>query len=290
MSTTSAVKEQRQSPTDAQPTRCHPNPRDATCSSERHGGADEGKVSASVQERIRLTLLLACLGTVMIVFLATRTSVLQGAAGHAAVAYAGTCTAVEPSVANVGVWQLAELRAGLAVLSGPLRGRPYAEGTVRSENAWTDNEPGPVGSRSTNASLGAGYELRWWARNGDDMVADVFVFPGEREAQDFLRLATDARCRRDAVEAGATSPPGARNLRWVNPDDVSEDDAYMQRGRRVYRIADVLPQRTGKPPGDGRQRAALRLVDIIACVMPGAECRLGTHRPAPGSGTRALSV
>ena len=143
---------------------------------------------------------------------------------------------------------------------------------------------------SANASLAAGYEIRWWARNGDDIAADVFVFPGSRQAQDFLGLATDAHCRQAGTVTEAHGPPGVRNLSWVNPDRVSENDAYLQRGKRVYRIVDVRPQRSGKPPSSRQQRIAFLLVDILACLLPEAECRARPYQVVPDSRPQVVTA
>jgi hypothetical protein len=246
-------------------------------------------VSVSAHKRVRLAVLLTCLGALVLYALATRTDLLHGDEGVAqgsAVTGLGVCSGRTPSVVNVGLWQLAELRASLLQVSVLIGGRRYAEGAVSGENAWSDEPPQSVGSSA--ASLSGGYEVRWWASNGDDVVADVFQFAGPRQARGFFRSATNPRCR----YSGTVSVPPwllvARNLVWVNPDRFTQEDVYVVRGSRVYRIADVRA-RNGRRPRLER-RIAFLIVDSLACILPEADCRTTGYRARPRSGPRSLTA
>jgi hypothetical protein len=248
-------------------------------------------VSAPAHKRVRLAVLLACLGALVLYMLTMRTDVLhpeEGVAQGSAAAGPGGCAAKTPSVVNVGLWRLAELRAGLLAVSVPIEGRRYAEGAVTAENAWSDNNPQTVGSSPSAASLSGGYEVRWWASNGDDLVADVFQFAGPRQARRFFGWAASPRCR----DAGAVSAvpwlSAARNLVWVNPDRFTQEDVYVVRGSRVYRISDVRA-RNGRRPSIER-RIALLIVDSLACILPEADCRTTGYRAGPRSEPRSLTA
>ncbi|HEY7829659.1 MAG TPA: hypothetical protein VIC06_03745 [Solirubrobacteraceae bacterium] len=242
------------------------------------------------ERRIRLTLLLACLGALAFAFLATRTDLLKAAGGPPTVAHGAGCAGAAPPVAHVAASQLPELRARLARLGTPLHGRVYAEGAITGENAWSDNTPLSMSSQPASASLAAGYEMRWWARNGDDVAADVFVFSGPGEAQAFLGLAASTRCHAGSSARDASWPPNAHNLTWINPDRFSEEDVYLLRGRRVYRVVDVRPQKPASQPRRRQQRIAFLIVDTLACLLPEAECRLGDYRIAPRTRTPVLTA
>ena len=93
-----------------------------------------------------------------------------------------------------------------------------------------------------------GYEMRWWAPNRDDVVADVLRFSGPAQARLFLARAVSARCRDTARLAPARWPAAARNLRWINPDAFAQADVMFARGPRVYRVAIVQPGRAAQAP------------------------------------------
>ena len=155
-------------------------------------------------------------------------------------------------------------------------GRLYEEGTITASNAWTDNSPGPLPLAPT-APRPAGYEMRWWAPNHDDIVADVFEFAGPRQAQEFLAQASSTRCRNSAKQTTALWPAQARNLLWLNPDGFYQEDVLFARAQRVYRVAAVLPGTAAgaKPRRRALHRAFLR-VDVLACLLPDAGCTIAS--------------
>lgn len=215
----------------------------------------------------RLTLLLACLAGAVIAAVTTgvfsRSSTVE--------APVSACLSPDrPEVSRVAPSALGPLRESVARVLPERLGRLYEEGTVDSANAFNDNVPLPPTVSPTERRPG-GYEVRWWAPNGDDVVADVFVFPSAREAQRFLGQAASTHCRLRSRAAGAPFPPDSRNLTWVNPDNVTEADVYLLRGARVYRVADVPANQRGHSP-DRSITHAFATVDTLACLLPAAHC------------------
>jgi hypothetical protein len=177
-----------------------------------------------------------------------------------------------PEVVHVTPSQLGDMREEVARVLPERVGRLYEEGTVRASAAWSDEDPSPPATSPT-ASRPAGYEMRWWAPNGDDVVADVLVFASPSRARRFLVLASSTRCREHAVGAATTRPPLARNLSWLNPDGALQADMFMVRGARVYRVADAP---AGGSPEEVRSSGGLRhafaTIDVLACLLPSAHC------------------
>jgi hypothetical protein len=185
-----------------------------------------------------------------------------------------------PAVGRVPPRELGPLRAAVARVVPQRVARLYEEGTVSSRSAWSDAEPdGPPVSPSAPRS--AGYEMRWWAPNGDDIAADVFLFAHAREARRFLALAASPRCRRSARVEPTLQPPLSRGLRWLNPDEAAEADLYLLRGRRVYRVVDVPSGQRGRTLTTGRLRRALLTVETLACLLPDARCAIGGGQGVP---------
>ncbi len=218
-------------------------------------------------ERVRLPVLLGCLGVLVVYVLTARTGVLRASA------VAECPSESAPHVIAATAADLSGLRASVARVMPQRIGRLYEDGTIEASNAWSDNSPSPPPLLST-APRPAGYEMRWWAPNGDDIVADVFVFAGPRKAQEFLAHAASARCRPYGRQTPAPWPAQAHNLRWVNPDGFAQEDVLFARGPRVYRVADV-------PAGQGRAelRTASWRVDTLACLLPDAGCALSPYPP-----------
>ncbi len=218
---------------------------------------------------VRLGILLACLAGLVAYLL------LSGGAGRAhrastpsTLACAGSGT---PKVLSVAPGALGALRQSVArVLPGRV-GRLYEEGTISGSNFWSDEPPtGPAVSAS--ARRHAGYEMRWWAPNGDDLVADVLVFASSRQAGEFMQRAAERRCGHLLLSGAAERPPQGRNLAWTNPDGVAEADVYLARGRRVYRVGDVPAGQQQQRPSGARLRRTMAAVDTLACLLPGAHC------------------
>jgi hypothetical protein len=227
--------------------------------SEEHG--DRGRRHA--WRTVRLGVLLACLAG-LIAYL-----VWPGASTPKLAACVGGRGA--PEVRRVSASYLSGLRESVARAVPERLARLYEEGTIGSSSAWNDEEPSPP-TVSPAAKRPAGYEMRWWAPNGDDIAADVLSFSSTREAERYFDLAGSESCRVHARRHPPAGPPRVSNLTWLNPDGAAEADVYMRRGSRVYRIADAP---AGQHHGTVRAGALTRTVatiDALACLLPGAHC------------------
>ena len=174
---------------------------------------------------------------------AVRTSVFgtTGATAGGGAGLVANCPSQSvPSVEDVSRATLRGLREDLrGVMFGRER-RLYEQGVASSSDAWSDSEPGKHTSLPKSASDPGGYEMRWWSAGNDDVVADVFVFADTSWARDFFERASSTRCRTASMALATSSPPGERNLVWRNPDNLAQEDVYLLRGQRVYRVAVVL--------------------------------------------------
>ncbi len=179
-----------------------------------------------------------------------------------------------PELTAVAPGEVAALRAGLrrVVFFAPGL-RPYEEGPAQASFAWSDAEPGHHGSVPSVPRQPGGWEMRWWMPTRDDVVADAFVFGEEEEAREFVRRATATGCRPAGRSRAAPVPRGARDLGWVNPEGFAQEDAYLRRGRRVYRISVVRPGSEGRPTRAER-RTGWEIANALACALPGAGCPL----------------
>ena len=176
-----------------------------------------------------------------------------------------------PTVLSVAPQELGRLRASVVRALPQRVGRLYEEGTVTGSNVWSDSSPsGPTVVPTTRRP--GGYEMRWWAPNGDDLVADVLVFANSATAARFMEQAAAGRCGHGALASTTTTPPQGRNLAWLNPDHVTETDVYLARGTRVYRVADAPAGQAQGSLSPARIRRALVLVDTLACLLPAAHC------------------
>ncbi len=228
----------------------------------------------------RSGVLLVALGASVLAVPGMRTTVLglNNGGGQAGAFGIGCPGYGAPEVASVSSSDLAQLGDGLSRVLTPGAGQLYEQGIVAANSVWSDNSPmpfRPVSSLSTPQP--AGYEMRWWARSRDDIVADVYEFATPRQAQTFLRRATDVHCRQDGAMHAASFPPQARNLRWVNPDSFIEEDVLFTRGRRVYRVVDVRPEQRHPVRAPRTERdIATSTVDTLACALPIALCPVRT--------------
>ena len=190
----------------------------------------------------RLAVLLVCLAVAATGLLASRTRASSAPGEGPAQANVGCSLGPLPPLAKVDFQQLVDLRAGLLGVMAEVGGRRYVGGTVTPDDMWSDDPPQPLSSlRSSDGRWPGGYEIRQWAPTGDDTAADVLLFTSASQAGMFFDEAASARCHRAAEVMSAPSPPAARNLVWVNPDGPTEEDVFVLRGRRLYRVVDVRP-------------------------------------------------
>ena len=200
--------------------------------------------------------------------------------GNGGATASASCVPTTPPLESVPLGTIADLRAELRTVMAPLALNPYAWGIVSPDGAWLDNTPLNLhASQLTDQRWPASYEIRSWtpdpqlAPRQDDVAADVFMFASPGQARRFFTEASGARCHRDGVERPTSRPPQGRDLTWVNPDGVAQDDVFLLRGRRVYRVTVVRPQvRMTTAP---ERQAGTALANGLACALPGAGCRHG---------------
>jgi hypothetical protein len=173
----------------------------------------------------------------------------------------------------VGFGQVMALRRSLLPLIEPLSRRRYAWGTPSPDVAWTDDAPAGLGSsRSSGGRWPASYEMRVWVANRDDVAVDVFLFATERQAAAYFAEATSPRCHLAAREVPASSPPRGRNLIWTNPDGPTQQDLFLLRGPRVYRIADVRALRGHPRPASVETGIGVHVANTLGCALKDAGC------------------
>jgi hypothetical protein len=226
------------------------------------------------QRRFRLPLLLGCLGLTLSALIATGSLQSAGSAPSRR-----ACVPTPPPLPSVRLSTLVELHASLLGVMKPLARARYSWGTVLPEDAWSDNYPRSLAaSRQAGRLWPASWEMRSWtsdpqlASAQDDVVADVFLFAEERQARRFFAEATSDHCRSDGPARPASEPPRARNLVWVNPDHAIQDDVFLLRGLRVYRVGEVRPPGAPSRPSVAQQQAGVSRVDALACALPDADC------------------
>lgn len=216
---------------------------------------------------MRLSILLCCLGLAIAALLSSHAEVLS--TGAPAGAPTGWCVPQQiPSPTSVDLAGLRALRKSLLGVMRPI-GPRYAWGTIGSANMWTDNAPLRILTTS-DGRWPATYEMRSWAVSRDNVAASVLMFSSAGQARTLFEAAAGTRCRRAAKATLAASPPGARDLVWVNPDGPTEEDVLLLRGERVYRIADVGPG--ANHASAVKRRRGLRIVSRLACSLPAAGC------------------
>ena len=230
-----------------------------------------------MHRRVRLALLLVLLALALLGMTSSRSGIFSSTAqgSHPL----RTCFGDLPALATAGLGEIVQLRAALLPVMAPLaHGRYYQVGIAAPQDAFSDDSPLAVrSSRLPEGGWPASFEMRAWALAGGDVAGDVFVFATEAQARAFFEKATSTRCRHAGTEMAVSTPYGARDLAWINPDDVAQLDVYLVRGARVYRIGEVPSW-----AGDSRfsevelERLAAR-VNAMACRLAQAGC--GTISP-----------
>jgi membrane protease YdiL (CAAX protease family) len=215
---------------------------------------------------------LALLGSGSDVF-STRSTGANTAVGAQEDRANGECEgAVDDRLAETGLAGIIRLHARLRALMDEVPGRTYEYGTVDLSDMWSDNAPMSFRyTRLAHAAWPASYEIRRFAADGDDVVADVLELPTSAQAAQLLAQVTRVRCRLDGRVSPADAPPGTWNLVWMNPDGYTQQDAFLARGDLVYRVTDVRAPRSGMSPTT-QERQVFALVDRLACALPGAGC------------------
>ena len=192
--------------------------------------------------RLRLAFLLLVLAG-LTVYAVSQRPWNVGGEGEAAVAASSDCPeSATPALRTVDMKQLGRLRKGIssqAVFGAELDS--YEEGFVGVAAAFSDAEPTMQPINTSDQGVEAGYEFRWWTPTRHDVVADVWLFADADSAADFVDRATSTRCRQGARATTAPAPEGGIDLEWRNPFGFMQQDLYVARGPRVYRLAVVPP-------------------------------------------------
>jgi hypothetical protein len=225
-------------------------------------------------ERLRIVLLLALLASLVAYLVASSTGALGlGGGPDGDTVTLGNCpVAGAPSAASVPRGQLLGLRRDIRRVVSFERGLwPYELGPIGSIAAWSDSEPGSSSALPLGAGDQAGYEMRWWIRSRYDVVADAWVFADAKQAHDYFRRASSTSCRTASTAVAAPFPQGGRDLEWRNPDGFVQEDLYLLRGRRVYRVG-VVKAAAGASATTAARRAAFGLVNELACALPDGGC------------------
>jgi hypothetical protein len=218
---------------------------------------------------VRLAALLACLAA--LVGVATERYV--GSAGSNSAGASSCVPAHLPPLAEVGVYRLANLRAGLLAVVARAGGSRYAAGTAEPLAPWSDASPQPPGrTRGADGRWPAAYEIRQWSSEGDDVASDAFEFTDDSQASRFYDDASKARCHRAGASSSAIDPAQARILTWVNPDRAPETDVLMLRSTRVYRVVVVRGDRLPRLSPAQTAKVTVATASRLACELPDAGC------------------
>jgi hypothetical protein len=173
-----------------------------------------------------------------------------------------------PEPAKVDFEQVRGLRASLGGVIVHAAGGRLAEGIALPSDMWSDDAPqAPSAVVPEHGLWPAGYEIRWRTRRYI-VAADVLLFAEAHTAHDFFEAAAGTNCHREASESLASAPPQARNLTWTNPDGFEQNDVFLLRGLRVYRVADVLDEQAIPLSLQGEAE----VIDATACRLPAAGC------------------
>jgi hypothetical protein len=169
------------------------------------------------------------------------------------------------------------LRLSVLALMKPLARSRYAWGIVQASDAWTDDLPESLRASARDGLWPASFEMRSWTTDPqlapalDDVSADALQFADPAQAREFFGQATSPHCHRDGSESPTAEPPQARNLTWINPDNAAQEDVFLLRGDRVYRVSNVRPAGADKQVGVAR-------VNALACALAQAKCRASRER------------
>ncbi len=218
---------------------------------------------------IRLVGLLLCLGVLVFVLVAKAGG---GDAGGSSRGFSA-CVPRLPSPTTVDFAELMKLRATLLEPMARTGGRRYEGGMAAPGTFWSDASPQTIAAaRGQGGTWPAGYEIRQWTNAGDDVAADVFRFRTPAQARALFNAASSAHCHEHGKTAPAFSPPGARNLVWVNPDAALQGDAFLLRGSTVYRVAVVHGRHSAARSASSQRPTTVAIANRLACELPAAAC------------------
>jgi hypothetical protein len=230
---------------------------------------------------IRLLGLLLCLGVLVFVLVAK--------AGGGSSGSLSACAGHLPAPTTVDFAELVKLRATLQGVMARAGGRRYEGGAAVPGAFWSDASPQTIAAaRGEGGAWPAGYEIRQWSSAGNDVAADAFRFRTPAQARALFDSASSTRCHKHGKAASAFSPPGARDLVWVNPDAALQGDAFLLRGSTVYRVAVVRGRYSSVPSATNGRPTTVAIANGLACALPGAGCATASPvRQAPSAKLRS---
>jgi hypothetical protein len=231
---------------------------------------------------LRLLFLLLILAALAAYAVTQRPWSIHDAGAETTATPSGCPSEKAPGLRTIDLEQLNRLREGItaeAVFGAELHS--YEEGFIGTAAAFTDQEPTMQPISTSDQGVEAGYEIRWWTPSRHDVIADVWLFEDAESADDFIDRATSPRCRDMARAKMVPVPDGGVDLEWRNPFGFMQQDLYLGRGPRVYRLGVVVPGAPDHPVNPVR-REGFKLVNALGCELVGLAC--GLHRPNAGAG------
>jgi hypothetical protein len=241
--------------------------------------ASDGLGSASREahpwlgQRVRLPILMICLGFAVLGLVRSRSNVLSAGGGDSKVASNACAPARLPEVMKVRLGPLAELRASLLPVMASLGGERDPGGVTTPEDIWMGSRPQRLRlSRQPGGYWPAGYEMRQWARNGSYVVADALLFAGSSQARHYLGQSANPQCHLATTQSWASQPSHALNLVSLELAGFTSYKMILARGQRVYRIVVFRPRRIGTVPSRAERSAGSAMANDLACQLAVAGC------------------
>lgn len=231
------------------------------------------RVRPWMRKRVRLTVLLTCLGLAGLGLVKSKTDILSGDSGVPRGAASACAASKLPRVANVGLDQLLKLRASLLPIVESFGGRSEPSGVTTPEHIWLEGAPQTLRiSRLPGGYWPGGYEMRQRSRDGEEVVADAFLFAHPSQSRKYLGLATNLRCHEATTLSATSRPPEARNLVSLGRQELTSYRVILIRGQRAYRVVVLRPWRSGTEPSRAERNAGSSMVDDLACRLAVANC------------------
>ena len=224
-------------------------------------------------QRVRLAVLLTCLGLAVLGLAKSRGNVFSGENGPPAAASSACSVSELPGVASVHLDQLLALRASLLSIVASVGGMREPGGVITPERIWLESPPQALRlSRSPGGYWPGGYEMRQRTNDGEEVVADVFLFSHPFQVRKYFDQATNIKCHQATTQSPTFRPRLARNLVSLALSDFTSYRVLMSRGQRVYRVVILRPRRVGMQPSRAERNAGSSKVDDLACKLAVAGC------------------
>ncbi len=169
-------------------------------------------------------------------------------------------------------------RLGLTALAHP---EQIAEaGLMPTTAAFAGGRPAPIDlTAEPSRPVSAGYGVRWFRRDGDELGAAAFRLPTPNAAAAWVAAAASTHCRPGTSPGRVGAPARARGLIRADPAGHLETDVFLARGPTAWWLLDVPARNRPPDPHSPAARAALARTAALACRLPAAGCAKGQ---APG--------